>query len=92
MAAADASEGITAYNSFQPDIVFMDIGLPDGDGHRLVNWIIKNDPGAFIVMFSGRYDTDNVIQSLDAGAKGFVSKPVDINKMLHFIRICPKPH
>lgn len=90
--ASDASEGISAYNAFQPDLVFMDIELPDGDGQNLLRWITRNDPGAFVVMFSGHYDTDNVMESIDSGARGFVSKPFDINKMLHFIKVCPKLH
>ncbi len=90
--APDASQGISAYREFQPDIVFMDIELPDGDGQGLLSWITRNDPGAFVVMFSGHSDTNNVMQSIDAGAKGFVSKPFDLNKMLHFIKMCPKLH
>ena len=90
--APDASQGITLYNMLQPDIVFMDIELPDGSGQDLLRWILRNDPGAFVVMFSAHYDTDNIIQAADIGAKGFISKPFDLKKMLHFIKICPKLH
>ena len=90
--APDASQGITAYNAFRPDIVFLDIALPDGDGHHLLDWIMRNDPGAFVVMFSGHNDTDTILKSVDTGAKGFVVKPFDVNKMLYFIRSCPRMH
>lgn len=90
--AADASAGISSYNTFRPDIVLMDIELPDGNGQTLLNWITHNDPAAFIVMFSGHSDTDNVMESIESGAKGFISKPFDVSKMLHFISICPKVH
>ncbi|MCB1652182.1 MAG: response regulator [Alphaproteobacteria bacterium] len=90
--AASASQGISAYNAFQPDLVFMDIGLPDGDGQNLLSWITHNDPGAFVVMFSGHSDSDNIIRSIDSGARGFITKPFDLNKMLYFLRICPKLH
>lgn len=90
--APDASQGISAYNALEPDLVFMDIELPDGDGQSLLDWITHNDPGAFVVMFSGHYDTNNVMQSIDSGAKGFISKPFDLNKMLYFISMCPKAH
>lgn len=90
--APDASQGITSYKAFQPDIVFMDIELPDGNGQSLLEWIMKNDPGAFVVMFSGHHDNNNVMRSIDTGAKGFIAKPFDVNKMLHFIRLCPKLH
>lgn len=88
--AADASNGITAYNALQPDIVFMDIELPDGNGYDLMRWMLRNDPGAFVVMFSGHSNTDNVMRSINKGAKGFISKPFDPAKMLHFIKQCPK--
>jgi two-component system, chemotaxis family, chemotaxis protein CheY len=90
--APDASQGISAYNAFQPDIVFMDIELPDGDGHNLLSWMLRNDSGAFVVMFSGHSDSENIIKCAETGAKGFIAKPFNVNKMLHFIRMCPKLH
>lgn len=90
--APDASQGITIYNELKPDIVFMDIELPDGDGHDLLSWILRNDPNAFIVMFSGHHSTDNVLKSIEYGAKGFIAKPFDLEKMLHFLKICPRLH
>lgn len=88
--AGSVRQGISAYNSFQPDLVFMDIELPDGDGKTLLNRITRNDPGAFVVMFSGHSDTNNVLEAIDAGARGFIAKPFDLSKMLHFIRLCPQ--
>lgn len=90
--APDASQGITSYNAFHPDIVFLDIELPDGSGQNLLNWILRNDPGAFVVMFSGHHDVNNVVKSVNTGAKGFIAKPFDLHKMLHYIRLCPKLH
>ena len=90
--APDVSQGITSYNAFQPDIVFMDIELPDGNGQDLLAWMLRNDPGAFVVMFSGHSQSDNVLKAVESGAKGFVAKPYNIEHMLHFIRMCPKLH
>lgn len=90
--APDASQGITSYLAFQPDIVFMDIELPDGNGYNLMTWMMRNDPGAFVVMFSGHDSESNVMKSLEAGARGFIAKPFDVNKMLRFISLCPRMH
>lgn len=90
--APDASQGISLYNHLHPDIVFMDIELPDGSGNDLLKWMMQNDPGAFVVMFSGHNDAKTVKKSIDMGAQGFVSKPFDIQRMLHFIDQCPKTH
>ncbi len=90
--APDASQGITLYNHMHPDIVFMDIELPDGNGSDLLRWMLRNDPGAFVVMFSGHTDSESVMRAITNGARGFVSKPFDIQRMLHFIEMCPKLH
>ncbi len=90
--ASNASQGISSYNVLQPDLVLMDIELPDGNGHDLLSWMLRNDPGAFVVMFSGHYNMDNILKSIDIGAKGFISKPFDPNKVLHFLSLCPKLH
>lgn len=90
--APDASQGITLYNHIQPDIVFLDIELPDGSGQDMLKWMMHNDPAAFVVMFTGHTDNNNVMKSLDLGARGFVSKPFDVQRMLYFIERCPKLH
>lgn len=90
--APTASQGISSYNAFKPDLVFMDIKLPDGDGAHLLDWIMRNDPGAFIVMFTGHFDSDSIMRSVEMGARGFISKPFDVHRMLHFIRLCPRLH
>ena len=90
--APDAGRALTSYKACQPDIVFMDIELPDGDGHDVMKRILRRDPGAFIVMFSGHSDTSHVMRAVDSGARGFIAKPFDLNKMFHFIKMCAKPH
>lgn len=90
--APDASQGVSVYNARKPDLVLMDIELPDGNGNDLLEWMLRNDPGAFVVMLSGHSHTDNVLKSMENGAKGFIAKPFDLNKMLYFIKMCPKLH
>lgn len=90
--AKNSAEGIAVYNAEQPDIVFLDIELPDNNGYELLEWILRNDPGAYVVMLSGHSHTANVIKAMEDGAKGFVSKPFDVDRMLHFIERCPKLH
>lgn len=86
--APDISLGATLYKSERPDITFIDINLPDGSGYGLLHWILNMNPSAFNVMFSGHSNNYNVHKSIEAGAKGFVSKPFDPQKMMFFIRRC----
>lgn len=64
-----------SYLLYAPDIVFLDIGLPDVDGFRLMSQILMIDPDAFVVMVSSHTDTDTITRAITAGAKGFIAKP-----------------
>jgi len=83
--APEGNKVFSLYASYQPDIVFLDINLPDLNGYDVLEWIMDNDPGACVVMFSGNSDMDNIVSSMGYGAKGFVSKPFSKEKLLHYI-------
>lgn len=83
--AANAHEAIANYLMHAPDIVFLDIGLPDASGFDVLHQIIANDPHAYVVMFSGNSYLDNVAAAMSEGASGFVSKPFKKDKMRHYI-------
>lgn len=86
--AENAAHGATLFRIHRPDLVFIDISLPDGSGHNLLKWMLQVNPATFGVMFSAYVDADNVIRSVEIGAKGFVEKPFDASKMLFFIKQC----
>lgn len=91
--AMEAGEGRSAlhiYNLNAPDIVFLDIELPDSNGHILLQEIIEQDPAAFIVMLSGNSSKENVIAALEDGAQGFVAKPFPKEKLLHYAANCAR--
>lgn len=86
-AVADCgNKAFSMYSSFQPDVVFLDINLPDKSGHAILSWVLHNDPGACVVMFSSNDDLDNMTRALDAGASGFIAKPFLKNELLHYIK------
>lgn len=68
-----------------PDILFLDIGLPDIDGHTVLKKIFEVDPEAYVVMFSGQGDRENVMKAIDHGARGFVGKPFTQEKLIQYI-------
>lgn len=82
----NAKDAIGSYLLHAPDIVFLDIGLPDIDGLSVLDQIIAVDPDAYIVMFSSRNDTQTVNRAFAAGAKGFVSKPFKKEDLQGYIR------
>lgn len=83
--AANAQEAVTNYLMHAPDIVFLDIGLPDASGFDVLHQIMAIDPNAYVVMFSGNSYLDNVAAAMSEGASGFVSKPFKKDKMRRYI-------
>lgn len=83
--AGDAEEAITNYLLHAPDIVFLDIGLPNISGFAVLNEIMAIDPDAYVVMLSGNDYLDNVTKALTEGAMGFVAKPFVKEKLRHYI-------
>ena len=84
-AAKDGYEAITQYADTAPDVVFLDIGLPDANGQDILRKILKMDPDAYIVMLSGNGDRENILQAMTSGAQGFIGKPFTQNKLFQYI-------
>ncbi|MFN3701688.1 MAG: response regulator transcription factor [Alphaproteobacteria bacterium] len=66
--AHNGQEAIREYITAAPDVVFLDIGLPDIHGHQILESLMQIDPQAYIIMISGNKDKRNIMQSLDKGA------------------------
>lgn len=86
MAVDSANRLFSAYSSYRPDIVFLDIGLPDRDGRNVLDWILHHDPGACVVMLSGQDNAENIAGCIEEGAKGFVRKPFARENLMHYIQ------
>jgi len=78
-------EAVKSYVSNGPNIVFLDIGLPDMSGHEVLQKMLSLDPSAYVVMLSGQGDKINVLKAIKLGAKGFVSKPFNKESLLQYI-------
>ena len=85
----DGASAIASYVIKAPDILFLDIGLPDINGHQILEKLVEIDPFSFIVMFSGNGDKENVVKAISNGAKGFVGKPFSIAKVNDYIEKSP---
>lgn len=85
----DGQGAILNYVRKAPDILFLDIGLPDIDGHQVLAEIFKIDPNAYVVMFSGNGDKENIMRAVELGAKGFVGKPFTKSKLFQYIEKSP---
>lgn len=84
--ASTAHQAYGIYSNNKPDIVFLDINLPDGNGFSVLEWIVRNDPGACVVMFSSEDSLDNISDALENGARGFIRKPFLKDDIYYYIR------
>lgn len=87
--AKNGKESIPIYLENAPDILFLDIGLPDINGHLLLEILNQIDPSNYIIMFSGRKDKENIYKSLRLGAQGFLGKPFSRNELVYHIGQSP---
>lgn len=83
--ATNGQEAIDAYIKFKPDLVTMDITMPDMDGITAVKHIIKDDKEAKIIMVTSHGQEDMVIKSIQAGAVGYILKPINDEKLAQVI-------
>ena len=83
--AKNGQEAIDAYKTHSPDLVTMDITMPDMDGITAVGHIIKDDIEAKIIMVTSHGQEDMVIKSIQAGAVGYMLKPITEDKMAQSI-------
>jgi two-component system chemotaxis response regulator CheY len=78
-------EAVTAYPTIRPNLVLMDITMPDMDGIEATQRIIAADPNARVIMVTSHGQQAMVVQSLEVGARGYVLKPVAKEKLAAMI-------
>lgn len=87
-----ATGALEAYANLAPNLLFLDINLPNVTGHELLEHILALDPEAHVIMLSGNADRDNILKAMTKGARGFVAKPFTREKLLQYIERCPTIH
>lgn len=83
--AADGNEAVAKYNELKPDLVTLDITMPNKDGLQALKEIRANDPNATCIMCSAMGQQAMVIDAIQAGAKDFVVKPFQPDRVLESI-------
>jgi two-component system, chemotaxis family, chemotaxis protein CheY len=82
---ANGAEAVTQYQALRPDIMTLDITMPEKDGLAALREILTLEPGAKIVMCSALGQESKVLEAIKSGAKDFVVKPFQPDRVLDAI-------
>lgn len=84
--AADGNEAVSKYSELKPDLVTLDITMPEKDGIQALKEIRAIDPDATCVMCSAMGQQAMVIEAIQAGAKDFIVKPFQADRVVESIK------
>jgi putative two-component system response regulator len=83
--AGTVSAAVAAASAYEPDIVLMDFGLPDGDGPHATEQIKALTPAVKVIMLTVRADEQSLVRAIEAGCSGFVQKEDSVEKLFEAI-------
>ena len=84
--AVDGIDGVEKYKEYKPDVVTMDITMPNLDGIDAVTQIMRIDPDAKIIMVTAAGQKNNVVEAIKRGAIDFVQKPFEAEAIVDVIK------
>jgi two-component system chemotaxis response regulator CheY len=84
--AADGAQAVETYNELNPDLVFMDITMPNMDGLEALKAIKGAHPDAKIIMCSAMGQEAMVIDAVKSGAKDFIVKPFKPERIIKAVK------
>ncbi len=84
--ASNGKEGLMQVNNFKPDLILLDLGLPDMDGQEVLK-LIKGVSHTKVFILSVRNSEQDIVWALDNGADDYIVKPFNTNEMLARIRV-----
>jgi DNA-binding response OmpR family regulator len=85
VSATDAASGLEMIRRVRPQLVILDVGLPDGDGFDLLRRI-RADSDVPVIMLTARGDLDDRVRGLDLGADDYIAKPFHFAELLARVR------
>ena len=80
--AENGDQAITVYQQVRPDVVVMDITMPQKDGLQALAEIRGGDPHARVIMLTALGQESMVVQAVQAGARDFLVKPFDPDRLM----------
>ncbi|MEW1955884.1 response regulator transcription factor [Terrabacter sp. NPDC080008] len=85
LTSADGRSAVQAALEDAPDVVILDLGLPDLDGVEVLRQV-RRDSAVPVIVLSARHDSDDKVEALDLGADDYVTKPFGVEELLARVR------
>jgi len=84
--AADGREALDVIERTRPDVVLMDLSMPDLDGISATRAALQRVPGTVVVILTSFSDRDRIVEAIDAGAIGYLLKDAEPDELLRGVR------
>jgi two-component system KDP operon response regulator KdpE len=84
--APDGTSALAAWERTRPDVVLLDLGLPDVDGLEVIRRL-RRDAATPIVILSGRYEEREKVEALERGADDYITKPFGVDELNARLRV-----
>ena len=84
--AENGAKAVEKYNELKPDLVLMDITMPEMDGIQALKKIRENDSSAKVIMCSAMGQQAMVIESIQSGARDFIVKPFQADRVIEAVK------
>jgi DNA-binding NarL/FixJ family response regulator len=88
--AADGAEAVELAGRLRPDVVLMDLMMPQMDGREATRLILAADPDANVVVLTSFSDREQILEALDAGAVGYLLKDAHPDELVRGLRAAAK--
>ncbi len=86
--AINGREGYELYEKLTPDVVLMDITMPEMNGLDSMKLIMEHDPDAKVIIISAAGQTEKKEEAMSAGATAFITKPYSNQEIIDTINYC----
>jgi len=83
---ASGEEAVALYREHRPDVVFLDIWLPDRDGLEVLTQLVEMDAAAAVIMMSGHGTTPTAVKSIKMGAYDYLEKPLTYDGVVEAVK------
>lgn len=81
----DMKEALEQCHHHFPDIIFLELHLPDGDGREMLSYILAHHPTTKVIIISNDSEVETMMETLNMGATGYIMKPLRKEQLRHYL-------